>query len=541
MNLITDPWIPIIRRSGEKEKIAPWQLVETDDPVWALDSPRPDFDGALMQFLIGLFQVLMPPKDESEWIEKLENPPSVEDLKEILFNKKYLYAFDVKGEKGSFMEDFDLEQGSNQDIGQLLIDVPGENALKKNTDHFVKRGTSKKMCSHCAVMALFTLQTNAPSGGVGYRTSLRGGGPLTTLVIMDENSDLPLPKSLWTNVWLNVLSTEEYKEYSMPDDCGKEGLGRVFPWLTATRTSQEGSSTEKTTPSDVHLLQAYWGMPRRIRIDWEYTEAGICDLCHQDSDQLVNEYKTKNYGTNYEGPWEHPLTPHQLKEEKPILRHPQPGGFTYNHWPYLAVNDESNSKLAKVVNRYLACQWQWKDQLRIWIFGYDMDNMKARCWYEAKMPLFHIDDKKRKVDFGKNILSLVKASEGCAKKLEACVKKAWKDSKNKGKGKKDKADTSFIKKAFLDRTESQFYEIAKEFSKEGVNDLEEKRRWGQTLEKVGLKAFDFWVLKCDFTYSDPKRIVKAREQMKKGLNKIKKDLGLLPPQLSKKKSLKRRT
>lgn len=544
MNLITDEWIPIIRRSGKKEKIAPWQLAETDNPVWSLDTPRPDFDGALIQFLIGLFQTFMPPKGEEEWIEKLENPPSARDLKEALLNKEYLYAFDVKGEKGSFMEDFCLlKELTNKDkiqsIAQILIESPGESTIKQNTDHFIKRKTVEQVCPHCAVMALLTLQTNAPSGGSGHRTSLRGGGPLTTLVIMDENSDLP--KSLWVNVWLNVLYEENFRTSNNND------LDQIFPWLTQTRTSNKGSPTEKTTPLDAHPLQAYWGVPRRIRIDWNSIKTGVCDLCHKDSDQLVSHYKTKPHGINYEGAWEHPLSPHQLKKIKEdenkltiIPRHPQPEGFTYNHWPSLAVNDESNSKLAKVVSRYLACQWE--DQLRIWAFGYDIDKMKARCWYEAKMPLFHIPQDKR-AEFSTHINLLVKMASQCANKLTKCIKDAWKDPKDKGKNKKknNKVDISFIKKNLLDQTEAQFYEIAKKLSEDVMLMEQEKAYWYQILEKESLKIFDFWVLKCDFTYSDLKRIVKARKQMKKELCKIKKELGLLPPKPSRKKSTKRRT
>jgi hypothetical protein len=34
MNLINDAWLPVIRASGEKDKIAPWQIAERNDPLW---------------------------------------------------------------------------------------------------------------------------------------------------------------------------------------------------------------------------------------------------------------------------------------------------------------------------------------------------------------------------------------------------------------------------------------------------------------------------------------------------------------------------
>ena len=41
MNLIYDKFLPIQRESSKKEKIAPWQITETKDPVIKLDSMFP--------------------------------------------------------------------------------------------------------------------------------------------------------------------------------------------------------------------------------------------------------------------------------------------------------------------------------------------------------------------------------------------------------------------------------------------------------------------------------------------------------------------
>jgi CRISPR system Cascade subunit CasA len=59
MNLISERWIPVRHADGSHERIAPWQLTDGvggDNPIVAVASPRPDFDGALTQFLIGLLQ-----------------------------------------------------------------------------------------------------------------------------------------------------------------------------------------------------------------------------------------------------------------------------------------------------------------------------------------------------------------------------------------------------------------------------------------------------------------------------------------------------
>ena len=210
------------------------------------------------------------------------------------------------------MQDFDSKlDGKKNDIAQLLIDAPGTQTLEHNTDHFVKREQVKHLCPVCTLMALLTLQTNSTPGGSGYRVSVRGNGPLTTLVVSgEEDGD---SKNLWHNLWLNVLPSDRFPA----NHSGKDEPADIFPWLAKARTSD---NNEKTTPADACILQMYWGMPRRIRIDWQNVQTGSCDLCGVTSEQLLSKYVTKNRGVNYET-WEHCLTPYRHdKDGKKIRR-----------------------------------------------------------------------------------------------------------------------------------------------------------------------------------------------------------------------------
>ena len=67
MNLITEPWIPVIRQDGPG-KIMPWQIVETENPVIEINAPRPDFQGALYQFMIGLSYICLTTEGKDEWV-----------------------------------------------------------------------------------------------------------------------------------------------------------------------------------------------------------------------------------------------------------------------------------------------------------------------------------------------------------------------------------------------------------------------------------------------------------------------------------------
>lgn len=504
MNLINDPWIPIQRKSGAKALIAPWQLTETDDPVIALNAPRPDFNGALMQFLIGLLQTTATPNSHNDWAAWLEKPPTPDALKAQF--EPYADAFALQGEKGSFMQDFEpLEGAGSNGIAELLIDSPGGNTVKENKDHFIKRGRVEQVCPCCAATALFSLQTNAPSGGQGHRTSLRGGGPLTTLVVLDENSDLP--NDLWRSIWLNVL--EQQTLNSLTGDKDKTGLADIFPWMAKTRTSEKNTGKE-TTPLDVHPLQMYWGMPRRIRVQWQSALSGHCDLCNAASDTLVTQYQTKNYGVNYVGTWQHPLSPYSMSKNGDLLpQHPQPGGMTYQHWLGLFEDNETQF-CASVVKRYRQLANDWDEQLRLYTFGYDMDNMKARCWYETTFPLFTIPETIRP-SFVKRVQTLTETSAEFASFVRSCVKEAWFKRPGDAKG-----DVSFLTQSFYQHTESSFYQSVQLLQTKLVDGTDQTvlHSWHDTLRNAAFDLFDYWAARGDIAQANPRRVADARNKLK---------------------------
>lgn len=89
MNLLKTSFIPVRRSNGQRESIMPWQLTDQYDknPIIALDTPRPDFNGALTQFLIGLLQTATPPEksDNSDWLDWLESPPPRRNIEGKVF------------------------------------------------------------------------------------------------------------------------------------------------------------------------------------------------------------------------------------------------------------------------------------------------------------------------------------------------------------------------------------------------------------------------------------------------------------------------
>lgn len=512
-NLIDLPWIPVRRRDGFREAIAPWQMVSDHqtNPVVALDAPRPDFNGALIQFLIGLVQTAAPPKDEDAWFGSYEEPPDPDRLRNAF--AAVADAFWLDGDGHRFLQDVDPLEGEEWEVGSLLIEMPGDNTVKRNTDFFVKRGQVGGLCPSCTAAALFTLQTNGPAGGKGHRTGLRGGGPITTLVLSD---------TLWRTVWLNVL--EEARIMAMCGSLAKTALADRFPWMGPTRTSEGGSNT---TPLDVHPAQMYWGMPRRIRLSFDEGPNGVCDLCGLDSRKLIRTYRTRPYGANFEGAWPHPLTPIRIQEGVPFPVHGQPGGMYYRHWLGLVQKDE-NREPAFVVHHFLHSRQRDlpKTPFRVWAFGYDLDNMKPRCWYESTMPLVHVEESVRD-DFEDGAAGLVKAAGEIGKNLRVNLKKAWFRRPADHKG-----DLAFIDASFWQRTEGDFYASLESLNGDlmgGKGITPAMRAWHGTLCRAAESVFDLFARSGPVSDADPKRIALALRDMRLGNNgKRVRDLLRLP-------------
>ena len=388
-NLIEEPWIPVERHGGEEDRIRPWEITDHIDkdlpPTVDLNAVRPDFDGALLQFLIGLVQTALLPADNREWRGYLRSPPSSERLRDTFSD--WRHAFELGEDGPRFQQDLEgIPDAKEKPISYLLVDSPSDNALRENKDHFVKDRSHQQYCPSCTAAALQTLQVNAPQGGRGHRTSLRGGGPVSTVII---------GRSLWHTIWLNVLPRATYGRKIENDET-------VFPWLAPTRTSSDGTVT---TPEDGHPLQVYWGMPRRLYL-CKPEEGGACDLCGRDAGRRYAQYRTTSHGVNYEGAWEHPLTPHRVTEEGELRPfHGRQEGFSYRYWRGLAAGRSSESaRSAQVVqaffDRYNRPGYEELDPVfegrpRLRVFGYEADRTKMRAWHESRMPIYPVSKETR--------------------------------------------------------------------------------------------------------------------------------------------------
>ena len=538
-NLINAAWLPVRRRSGAVESIQPWRVTDgiAEDPFVAFAWPRPDFNGAAHEFLIGLLSTAAAPEDDEAWEDWWQIPPAPDVLRERFLT--VAHAFDLDGPGPRFLQDLDpLEDAENKEIAALLIDAPGAKTLRDNADLFVKRGGMLVLSRAAAAMALFTLSAYAPSGGAGHRTSLRGGGPMTTLIVNDhENYGV----TLWGRIWPNVESERQIGRRVVEDD-GSDGFGATFPWLLPTRTSNPKEAGRLTTAADVHSLQVYWGMPRRIRLLFENAQNRPCSLTDAHDSVIVTSYRTRNYGTNYSEGFEHPLSPYYRQKEGSVKLpvHPRPGGVSYRLWPGLAIPSGDGLREPAQVLRHWPQRATRRGQTRLTMFGYDMDNMKARAWIESEMPFWFLSDSTSREWLEQFIIRVTAGADGVGRLLTGAVKSALYDRPSDATG-----DYGFIAERFYRETEGSFYAVMREAVASIQNDpdgddptVSTREKWAPIVAGAALRLFDEYAPADGLEDRDMHRHVKARFFLalalggrgKPGRALFERDLGIASPE-----------
>jgi CRISPR system Cascade subunit CasA len=519
-------WLPFRRRSGVVEWLPPWMITDGyagDNPIVALAAPRPDFNGALHEFLIGLYSVALALYEVEDWRDAREVPPTPEVLKGRL--SALPAAFNLDGDGPRFLQDFtviDFEGVRPTPIENLLIDAAGENTQKLNKDLFVKRDRVSHMGRAAAAMALLTLQTYAPSGGQGHRTSMRGGGPLTTLVDpradgggKDEAHNRPL----WEMISANLVLPEG--RTWVPKDWTKVQVAqlapKIWPWLTSTQTSNPKLGGKQTYIEDTHPMQAFFGMPRRLRLEFEYRTSN-CDLLDQSDDVSISEYRALNFGTDYgSGNWMHPLSPHYSGAGNTWLPvHPQPDGVGWKDWAGLVMdqNDKkgTSQRIAETI-RFFGKETSQKFAVRV--FGYDMDNMKARGWADATLPAWPTSagQSESQLAVQSAASQMVEASRLACNLVVGQILAAKFNRKEDAKG-----DFSHIKADMWARLEQAFYSrIDKSMADGDTNPQIISTPFLSSIEATAFDVFDAYVDLDTLDVVDAHRVVLARRDLKSSL------------------------
>lgn len=435
-NLIIDPWIPVRRSDGGPRVIRPDQIA--DPGVVFPDWPRADLNIACLELLIGLVFLADPPANATDWRSR---KPDAQRLRERLAS--LAPAFNLTGDGPRFLQDFDPLEGEPNPPDMLFIDSAGGNTARNNADLMVRRNRYPELDLPLAAMALYTLQAHAPSGGAGNRTSMRGGGPMVTLV--DPGSG-----SLWDLVWANV-----------PD--GSAAGPEVLPWMRPTRTSEAKGS--EVWPDSTHPAESFFGMPRRLRLVGDAAVTGVIQ---------------RPYGTNYAG-WEYPLTPYyrQKAGSELLPLHPRAGAFGYRNWLGVMMEmpgDEGDlRRRARCLDGYeRRVLPRDRATASVIIAGYAMDNMKPRDFVWSRQPLLPVE-----TEAGKTLIAMIQSAESFGLALRGALKTVA------GEGSALEA----LREEFFTATQGPFEDGVGELLA-GTPPAETAARWLRAMERAALAIFD---------------------------------------------------
>jgi CRISPR system Cascade subunit CasA len=507
-NLISAAWLPVVHSSGRRDRVRPADLTDgiDADPILDVNWPRADFRCATLEFLIGLLTVACPPRDNDDWQARWARPPSKAELEAAFAPLEATFSFDGDGPRAyQDYEDFATEPTR---VETLLIEAPGAATVEKNIAFLVKAGRVLVLSRPGAAMALLTLQTMASSGGRGYSPSLRGGGPLTTLVL---SSTRP---TLWHRLWANVPAAEALPPLT--------DLPRMFPWLAPTRQSNAGRTT---TPEDVDWRQAFFGMPRRIRLDFAPNVDSVpCDLTGEIDQVVVRSYRILPQGTKYDA-WggRHPLTPHyKPKASDPVLLpvHGQAGRIGYRQWAAMLYGDKAGLRMpASCVSLFLK---ERKDDLppnerayRLLAAGYAMvpGQAKALTFMEAETPDITVP-----VGDGVAVAAMARDFVAAANDVAVALGHAMKMALYGDRADVSRDSTPLVtaRDRFWTDTNDSFFDRLNKFSSRPSEQLAGEaamllgKDWRIVLERAALAIFDDMAPVLDALSPNVKRVVEGR-------------------------------
>lgn len=333
-NLIADRWLPCRRHGGSRVWLSPGEITSdfADNPVLALDFPRPDWNAAVTELLIGLVTAAMPAEGTSDWAKLWIEPPSVEMLTNALAPLAFAFVLDGDGPR-AFQDMTPLADGELETVENLIF--------RDNHALFFKDGTVRALEAPHAAAALITLQSYASGGGRGHMANPRKKGPLSSLITATrKRSDQPVT-TLWDRIWPNVLSRElAYADSVDLVEILQERSSDVFPWL---REPVPAPLIDDGLPG----FAKFFSQPRRIRLEWRQSSDALPAFECEFPGLFVAYYRTRPNGHRYSA-WMHPLSPYRVSPGELPRAVPVPEIQSYENWQAIWGIEEGHKQAVGV-------------------------------------------------------------------------------------------------------------------------------------------------------------------------------------------------
>lgn len=288
MNLLMDDWIPV-QREGAFKHIS-LKMLLTQNERWQISLPRDDMEMACLQLLVSLTQVFFVPDNKSQLQDRIARPILENDYIGAVESKSDWFELDHP--QHPFMQVPAVKAKELTDMAKLFAGLTGA-----TSSAFVNEpDLASNLCSTCASIGLFNQAANCPSFGGGFKASLRGASPITTLILGDD---------LRQTIWRNVLS--------------KEVLNVSMPWYAATQNEKPNwvdlvTAKENIEAHQTGLLRGLFWQPAHIGLV-KAENKDACDCCGQQGELYIG-FKKEKFVYDFNGIWPHPHGPRVFKMSK---------------------------------------------------------------------------------------------------------------------------------------------------------------------------------------------------------------------------------
>lgn len=295
MNLLTDHWIPVRPINGGTPQAITLEQLLCGDERWILSLPRDDMELAALQLLICLVQVSWIPENEQALHSYVTKPLSMDAFRRGI--NKWQDTFCLDHPEHPFMQVKGVDAKEPTGMDKLLAGLTGAT----NCTFINEPGQGEALCGGCTAIALFNQANNAPSFGGGFKSGLRGGSPVTTLVQAVDSRFTDLR----TTIWLNVLT-----QSSLVTLMGDELQMSQLP--TWQQPIVAGASI---AAANIGLVRGLFWQPVHIEL-CPAIGAGQCTGCGQHVDQRYSGFFKAKFNFTVDGTWPHPHSPCLLQVKK---------------------------------------------------------------------------------------------------------------------------------------------------------------------------------------------------------------------------------
>jgi len=207
--------------------------------------------------------------------------------------ESYKNWFELEHSEHPFMQIRGVKAKDTTPMDKLMTGLTGAT----NSCFVNEAGQADQLCGGCAAIALFNQAANSPSFGGGFKASLRGGAPITTLI---------QGRHLRETVWLNILSSLQLEE-SIPSY--KDNLQQPPTWVLHIKEKSN------IPGASIGLLRGLLWQPAHLELCPPNLK-GRCGCCGREQVTVYKCFLKEKFKYTVDGLWPHPHSPRILAFKK---------------------------------------------------------------------------------------------------------------------------------------------------------------------------------------------------------------------------------